>query len=119
MIWIECRIRLAGRKRSLILGFDRLHEKDFDAMYQNVSHMVRKKTLISAGQLAVYCGHYLAESLRLSGSYSQELSERIKSVRTCCRELDGAERISFEIIVDALPRRVFSVPLRIPHIRQA
>ncbi|RNJ75480.1 MAG: hypothetical protein D9C04_03325 [Nitrosopumilus sp. B06] len=110
MIWIEYRIRLAGKMRSSILGFDRFHERDFDVLYHNVSHMIRKRALISLGQLAVYCGHYIAESLRSEG-HVQEITEKVKSVRTYCRELDDAEQISFGVMIDSLPRRVFFVPL--------
>ena len=31
--------------------------KDFDVTYHNVSHVIRKRTLINLGQLAVYCRH--------------------------------------------------------------
>ena len=40
----------------------------------------------------------------------QEITKKIKSVRIYCREL-GVEQISFGVMVDSLPRRVFFVPL--------
>lgn len=110
LIWIKHRIELSTKIKSAILKFDNFHEQNFELMYQDVKNQINKKTSIDLEQFVVYCSHYLVEFLRLLDNSKQErLAEVAGDISLYCRGFDDIKQVNFELIIDRLPKRIFTL----------
>lgn len=110
MIWIKYKIKLPDRTNQTILRFDKMHEKNFELMYQDVINQSKENSSIGVEQLIIYHAYNTVKFLRVPRQKLQaKILKSVKNIEKHCKNFYNIRQIDFEIIVDRLPKKTFVV----------
>lgn len=110
MIWIKYKITLSNNIIQSNLRFDNLHEENFKLMYSDVMNHINTNIRIDLKQYVVYCSYHIVKLLRKTINNKQErILETADNAKVHCHELRNAEQIDCEIVVDTLPKKLFTI----------